>query len=189
MPLFTSSRERLLWLLVFAVFVAIFSTLFIGQALAKYFRNQNIQNVVFLLSMLLVGTMLIIHAEKTKLSRVEFTLLLGIVAVYIMLFLRLRVSERSHPFEYSVLVIFINKALVERQKHGKYIPMPALFSLVLAFLIVVLDECIQIFLPNRVFDPLDILFNGFAVTMAICSSAAIAWVHKFINRSNKSKAL
>ncbi len=43
MPLFTSSREKHLWIWAFSVFAAIFSTLFIGQPLARLLANQNIQ--------------------------------------------------------------------------------------------------------------------------------------------------
>jgi hypothetical protein len=42
----------------------------------------------------------------------------------------------------------------------------------------VLDECIQIFLPDRVFDTDDILFNGFAGLMAIGSSLVLQWIRK-----------
>lgn len=42
----------------------------------------------------------------------------------------------------------------------------------------VVDECIQAFLPNRVFDPTDMLFNTLAAVMAIVASAALAWARR-----------
>ncbi len=182
MALFTSSREQQLWLWVLAVLVAIFATLFIGQPLISILSNQNIQAALFMLGMALVGAAIVVHALKTKPKKIELVVLLGIVAVYILFFLRLGLAERSHLLEYSVLAIFIHKALRERVHHGKQISMPALLAFVISFLIGVLDECIQIVLPNRVFDLEDIIFNGFAVTMAIGANVVFAWVRKRINK-------
>ena len=182
MGLFTSSREKHLWIWSFAVLTTIFSTLFIGQPLARLFGNQDVRAVVFVLVMILVGATIIIHALKTKPGKVEITLLLGIVAVYIMFFLRLGMPERSHLMEYSVLAIFIHKAIIERVNQGKQIRWPALLSFFLAFLIGVVDECIQIILPERVFDTDDIIFNAMAVAMAIGSCVVLAWVSKRMGR-------
>ena len=85
-------------------------------------------------------------------------------------------------FEYSVLVIFIHKALIERAIQGKKIPKPALVAFLTAFAIGVLDEFTQLFLPSRVFDPIDILFNGFVAFMAIGASMVILWVRKKISK-------
>ncbi len=178
MPLFTSSREKHLWIWAFSVFAAIFSTLFIGQPLARLLANQNIQAVFFVLGMLLVGATITVHGLKTKPSKIEIAIWLGIGAVYIMFFLRLGIPERSHLIEYSVLAIFIHKALTERVGHGTKILLVALMSFVVTFLIGILDECIQIVLPNRVFDPEDIFFNGSAVTIAIGSSMVLNWVRR-----------
>ena len=178
MPLFTSSREKRLWCWVLAVLVAIFSTLFIGQPLVQLFSNQDIQAVFFVLGMVLVAATIIVHGFQTKPSKIEWTLLLGIIAVYQMLFLRLGLSERSHLIEYSVLAIFIHKALTERKNLDRQILNPALLTLVMAFLIGVIDECIQMVLPNRVFDPADIFFNGMAITMAIGARLLLTWIRK-----------
>ena len=183
--LFTSSREKRLWFWAFAVFAAIFSTLFMEKTLANQLKDQNIQAVFFVFGMLLVAAAVIVHGLKTKPSRIELSILLGIVAVYVMFIFRLGAPERSHLMEYSVLAIFIHKALVERASQRKLILKPALFALAIAFLIGVLDEYIQIVLPNRVFDPQDILFNGIAVIMAIASSLLLIWARKRINKSKK----
>jgi VanZ family protein len=95
-----------------------------------------------------------------------------------MFFLRMGLPRRSHLIEYSVLATFVHKALIERLNQGKYIVQPALHVLLIAFLIGVLDECIQIFLPNRVFDLYDILFNGIAVAIAIGSTLVLSWLRK-----------
>jgi len=184
MTLFTSNREKRLWFWVIVVIVAIFSTLFLGQPLIELFSSQDLRAIIFVLVMLLVGTTILIHAIKTKPSRIELTIWFGLLAVYTMFILRLGMPERSHLMEYSVLAIFIHKAILERKSQGKQIPAPALIALVSTFLIGVLDECIQILLPNRYFDPEDIIFNGMAAVMAIGSSVVLNWVRK---RKNTSK--
>lgn len=184
MPLFTSSREKRLWLWAFVVFAAILSTLFIGKPLASLLSDQNVQAVFFVAGMILVGAAIAVHMFRTKPGKTEIAVVFGIVAVYMMFFLRLGLPERSHLIEYSVLAIFIHKAFRERINHSAANYSPALFAFTLTFLIGVLDECIQIVLPDRVFDPLDIVFNGMAITMAIGSSVAYAWVRKWTGKSN-----
>ena len=183
MAIFTSSQEKRLWLYALIVLVAILSTLIMGRPLQEMLRDQNIQAIFFSLGMLLTGGAIIAHGLKVRPSNTEIAIWFGLAAVFIMFIFRLGAPERSHLMEYSVLAIFIHKAFIERVNQGKRIPMPGLFSFVIAFLIGVLDECIQLFLPNRVFDLLDILFNGFAVTMAIGTSVFITWVQKRIAKS------
>ena len=166
MPLFTSHLEKRLWFCVITVLIAIFSMLFIGQPLINLLSNQDIQAIFFLLGMLLVAIIILMHGLKTTTSRTEIIIIVGILAVFVMFFLRLGLTERSHLIEYSVLAIFTHKALLERQKNSRHVPMPALLAFMTTFLIGVLDEAIQIILPNRIFDVEDIIFNGMAAAMA-----------------------
>ena len=183
MTIFTSKREKQLWVWAFVVIVVIFSTLFLGQPLAIFFSSQDVRAFVFVIVMFLVGLTILIHAIKTKPSGLELTLWIGLAAVYIMFILRLGMPERSHLMEYSVLAVFIHKAIVERKNQGKKIPMPALIALVVSFTIGVLDECIQILLPDRYFDPEDIVFNGMAAALAIGSNVLLNRVRKWRNTS------
>ncbi len=185
---FTSSREKRLWLWAFVVFATIYATLFIGRPLANQLRDQNIQAIFFLFGILLVGAAIIVHGLRTKPSKLEISILLGIIAVYVMFIFRLGAPERSHVMEYSVLAIFIHKALIERAHQRKLIVAPAFLAVIVAFLIGVLDESIQIILPNRVFDPQDILFNGIAVTVAVGASALLTEVRKRIEKTKIEKS-
>jgi len=45
------------------------------------------------------------------------------------------------------------------------------------------DEWIQIFLPDRVFDPEDILFNALSALMAIGVSLALQWTRKRFSKN------
>ena len=106
MPFFTSSREKHLWLSAFVVFVVIFSTLFLGQPLATLFSRQDLRAVIFLIVMFFVGATILVHAIKTKPTKIELTIVLGMVAVYTMLILRLGMPQRSHLMECSVLAFY-----------------------------------------------------------------------------------
>lgn len=187
MPLFTSAREKRLWLYAFIVLLTIISTLIFGQPLVEVLGNQDIRAAIFLIVMMLVGATIVVHGLKTRPSKTEITIWLGLAAVYIMFFLRLGLPERSHLMEYSVLAIFIHKALIERESQGNQVWMPALLAFVATLIIGTIDECIQIVIPDRVFDPNDMLFNGLAGLMAIGSSMALQWIRKKKSKSKASK--
>ena len=180
MSVFTSSREKRLWLYTFLVLVAIISTLIFGGELVPR-MDQDLQGALFFYTMIAIAITVILHGLITRPGKAEITIWLGLSAVYIMLYSRLGFAERSHLFEYSILAIFIHKALIERAIQGKNILKPALVAFLIAFAIGVLDEFIQLFLPKRVFDPIDILFNGFAAFLAIGASLAIRWVRKKVS--------
>ena len=178
MALFTSVREKRFWIWAFLVFLAIYASLLMGRPLANQLRDQNIQAVFFVAGMLLATASVIVHGIVSKPGKIELAILLGIIAVYLMFIFRLGAPERSHVIEYSVLAIFMHKALLARAQKIKPILAPALMALVGASLIGVVDESLQLFLPNRVFDPIDILFNVIAVIMAIGAGTLLTWIRR-----------
>lgn len=177
MSLFTSSREKRLWLYTLLVLVAIFSTLVYGGHLVSAI-DPDFQGALFFYTMLAIAATVVLHGLIRKPGIAEITVWIGLSAVYLMLYARLGFAERSHLFEYSILVIFIHKALVERKKYAKEIPNPALISFLMASAIGIFDEFIQLYIPDRVFDPIDIFFNCFAAFMAIAASEVIRWVRR-----------
>ena len=88
-------------------------------------------------------------------------------------------TERSHLIEYGVVGILIFEALTERASQGRRVPLPPLLAVLATATLGVLDEGIQAILPNRVFDPVDILFNLLAGTMAVGASVALAWARRW----------
>ncbi|WP_086478451.1 VanZ family protein [Arenibacter amylolyticus] len=185
MSCFTSSKEKHLWGWTLVVFAAIVATLFMGEPLVKFFGSQDVQALVFVLGMVLAGTAILINAIKRKPGRMEWVLWFGVLAVYVMLFLRLGLPERSHLFEYSILAILVQDALIERKNNGSYKGSPALWAMLMVFSVGVLDEIFQLFLPYRVFDPLDILFNGFVIAVAIGAKVMLTWGRKFTQKNQK----
>lgn len=184
----TSAFEKRLWIGASVVTAAIYSTLFLGRPLLELFGDQNIQAILFLTGMFLVGLVIVISGVLTQNGKVVFVLYFGILAVYFMLFVRLGLAERSHVIEYSVLAILIYNALKERQKNGITIRALPFAAMIITFIIGVLDECLQLVIPNRHFDFADILFNGMVIVLAILSSIFINWIKGLIwSRNNIQK--
>lgn len=178
MPLFTSSREKKLWLYAMLVLIAIVSTLMLGHPLQEMLKDQNVQAVFFLLAMVLVGTTILIHGLTVRPSKTEIATWVGLTAIYITFILRLGIPERSHLIEYSVLAIFIHQALIERRSPKAQSLSLGIVAFIVTTLIGFIDESIQLYLPNRVFDPNDILFNCLAALIAIGGSIILQWVRR-----------
>lgn len=180
MSFFTSQRERRLWAWTLTVVVAIYSTLVLASRLTDVMRDHGqIMVFLFVLGCLLVLTAAVTQGLRARPKGLEIAVALGVVAAYLMVFVRMTSAvERSHLIEYGVVAIFIFAALTERIRNGHNVPIPAVLAIIAASLIGVLDESIQLMLPARVFDPLDILFNIFAAIMAVSASIALGWARR-----------
>ena len=191
MPLFSSVRERRLWAWTLLVVVAIYATLGLASTLARLLRDVGLLHessavVMFLAGMVLVGATIVTRGLKVRPGGVEVAVALGVAAAYFMVFVRIAIlEERSHLIEYGVVAVLIHEALAERADQGRRVPVPALLAFLAAVLVGVVDEGIQWFLPNRVFDPQDILFNALAAFMAIAASVALAWARRRTWRSRR----
>ena len=118
---------------------------------------------------------------------VEIAVALGVTAAYLLVFLRMAgPEERSHMIEYGVVGVFIFEALAERASQGRRVPALPLLAVLATAALGLLDECIQVFLPSRVFDPQDILFNLLAGTMAVGASVALAWARRWTRSRRES---
>ena len=181
MPLFKSSREKRYWLYACIVLVALIVSLIFAESLVRLSDNEELLGLIGFLGMLLIAATIIVHGLKTRPSKVEITVWLGLAAVFLILYMRIGHPERTHLMEYGVMAIFIHKALMERASHIKKISRPGLLAFLLTALIGALDEFIQLLLPGRVFDPIDILFNTLAAFASIGASLIILWVRKRFN--------
>ncbi len=177
MSLFASDRERRLWLWALAVVVGIYSTLGLAGTLAVGLPDE-LAAVGFLAAMFLAGLTILTEGLKTRPGGIEIGIALGIAAVYLMVAFRMAIPERSHLIEYSVVAVFIYEALTERASQGRRVPVAALVAVLATGLVGALDEGIQAFLPNRVFDPIDILFNFLAGVLAVTTSVALGWARR-----------
>ncbi len=177
--LFTSERERRLWAWTLAVVVAIYSTLGLARTLFDRLGHLNLGVGLFLVCCLLVVATAVTLGVRVRPGGAELAVALGVVAAYLLVFVRMSIpTERSHLIEYGVVALFIHEALTERARHGRRVPAPALLAVLAATLIGVFDECIQLALPSRVFDPIDMLFNLLAAAMAVTASSALRWARR-----------
>ena len=183
MPFFSSSREKRLWTYTLLVVVAIYLTLGLASTLAGVLYNQGLSAVVFLASMFLVALTVLTQGLKTRPGGVEIGVGLGIAVVYLMVFFRLTIPERSHLIEYGVVAVFIYEALTERLGRGRSVPLPALLAILATSLVGAIDEAIQLFLPSRVFDWNDILFNFLASLMAVIAMVVLGWARRLAGRA------
>lgn len=184
MAFYRSSREKKLWLWALLVLLGIYATLLVGKPIIDHMRESGITIIGFLTVMFLVALTVVLHGLKVKMGKTEIVVWIGIAAVYIMVLLRITVlEERSHLMEYSVLAVLIHEALLERNHHGKIVRFPALLAIGLTILFGAIDESIQFFLPHRVFDIQDIVFNSMAAIMAMGASKALTWARKKIRKA------
>ena len=179
MSLFTSDRERRLWLWTLVVLAAIYSTLGPATTLVAYLRERNLLRVSSTVILLIVVGVIVWQWVKRRPSLGEIGVALGIAAVYLMAWIRIPIpEERTHLIEYSIVAILIYQALSERQRNGRKVPAPAALAVGITALLGLLDETIQTILPNRVFDIIDVGFNAAAGLMAVLAIVALAWARQ-----------
>lgn len=188
MSLFTSKRERRLWLALVIVLAGIYVTLGQAPAIVALLGERIVESAgtnLFFLVLALLIVIPIFFIDK-RLDRVETAIGIGILAVYLMAWLRIGSwEERTHLFEYALVAGLVHEALLERRDNGRSVPVPAILALVLSILLGCLDEAIQFLLPNRVFDPIDVAFNSLAATMIIGARCVAGWVRRWRDRRRK----
>ena len=189
MDLFSSSRERRLWTWAAVVVVAIYSTLGLARRLADALAGTGLGESLFVLCFVVILVAIVTQGLKTKPTGPEIGVALGVAAAYLMVFVRMAVpTERSHLIEYGVVALIIHEALRERADHGRHVPAPALLAILTTSLVGTLDECIQWFVPSRVFDRVDILFNVLAAVMSVAASGSLRWVRQRPGRDADARA-
>ncbi len=182
---FSSRRERRLWIALLIVLLGIYATLGktpeIVAALGADIIESAEANLVFALLALLV-VIPVFFVDK-RLARVEIAVGIGILAVYLLAWLRLGSwEERTHLFEYALVAALAHEALLERRDQGRRVPVPTLLALLISLLLGLLDESIQYLLPNRVFDPVDVAFNSLAASVIIGSRWVVRRLRTLVER-------
>lgn len=179
MTLLTSKRERWLWLGSLVIVITIYLTLGLARDPASLLEARGLLDALYLVGFLLVIATIAVQGLKGRFGNLELGLMLGVTAVYLLLFIRLaNPLERTHLIEYSVLAIFIFEALKERKQNGGSVPSPALVAFILTALLGWLDEGIQAVLPNRIYDLRDIVFNCLAGFVAIAANIILGRARK-----------
>jgi len=176
--LFASRRERWLWTLTSLLIVTIFSTLGLASTLVGVLLERREFDSVFIAGFFLMGVAVLTQGLQVRRRGFEIGVALGVAAVYLMVFARLGIPERSHLFEYGVVAMFIHQALTERAACGRNVPQPFLLAIAATATIGTLDELVQLVLPSRHFEWIDIAFNVFAAVMGSMASAVLGWARR-----------
>ena len=182
--MFTSSRERRYWIYACAVVVAIYLSLGITPFVSQFLRDTGLLGPAFVAGLLLIIAAVVAAAFKARLRGLEIAVLLGIVAAYLLLLVRIEIlEERSHILEYGVVAIFVYEALAERARDtGRAWTIP-LAAIVVAGVFGVIDELLQSLIPNRTFDLRDIGFNLAAAGVAVTARVLLDWARRRTLRS------
>ncbi|MBT8253868.1 MAG: VanZ family protein [Bacteroidia bacterium] len=175
MSVFTSKREKRLWVSVLLILTAIYSTLGLAGELAAFLRSRAQLDKVYIACFSIVVIVLIGLAIINKTRALLIFTGLGLLAVYTMVIVRMGLSpeERTHLFEYALVGILIYLALKERKKTKSLNKSPFWMAIVITLLLGWLDEGIQAMIPNRVYDIRDVGFNAIAGISGIFSMAVL----------------
>ena len=159
--------------------MALFASLTLAGKLARVLGQSPAGGVLFGLGCLLVLLAVMTQGLKARPRGLEIGVALGVVAAYILVFVRISVpAERTHLIEYGVLALLLHEALLERARNGRRAPVPWFTAMLLTASIGVLDELVQGMLPSRVRDPRDMGFNALAAVMAVTANASLSWVRR-----------
>lgn len=182
--MFTSRRERRLWTWVAVALAGGYLSLGLANALASRASDTGLDAGLFLVGIALFVAMAVSRGLQRKPTPTGMVVALGVTAVYALLAVRL-VSpvERSHLVEYGVVAILVHEALLERRANDAPTPVPALLAIGIATVLGVVDELIQIVLPNRVYDPIDILFNAIAVVAGVGLVVVVGRTRDLVGRA------
>ena len=174
MRLFYSTREKKLWIWAFVVFLAIYSTLGLGGLFIENPFLIDLLIPLYMGSFFTLVVILIIGLVRYQLKRHFIWLLLGIFLVAVMVVVRMNMSaiERTHLFEYALLSSLVFYALMERRQFVKAKIHPAILTIIICFAIGWIDEGVQYFIPGRVYDFQDVIFNLSAILITV----TFAWV-------------
>lgn len=165
--MFSSVRERRLWLAAAAVLAAIYATLGLARTLADELRNRGLIDDLFFGGFVLILAAIVVVGLRRRPGPAEVALVMAVAVVYGFVLLRMALpEERTHLIEYSVLALVVVEALRERTANGRGPPSPALGAMAIAGAAGIVDEAIQALIPSRVFDWRDIAFNLLAVALA-----------------------
>jgi len=176
---FTSERERRLWLLVAAAVALIYGTLAVAPTVAAFLRSRALLGGAFIAGVILIGLAILLLGAGTRPRPIQVGIVLGLVAVLMLAPIRIALpEERTHLIEYGVIALIVYEALTERIRNGRTVRARFLIALSITGAFGIGDELIQWVLPNRVFDPEDIVVNLAAAAIALTGRVAVGRIRR-----------
>ena len=159
MPSALSTRERRYFFAALAVAILILGSSFFAPKVSAWLRAEELLAIAFSTAFVLTLIALVAMARDAKLGKADLGLIVGILAVFVFAAVRMNLpEERSHLIEYAILSALLFEALRPQEDESGLLR-AAFAAAILASLIGLLDELIQIAVPGRVFDIRDVSFN------------------------------
>ncbi len=175
MSFFVSARERWLWCWALAVLVAAYSSMGSARWAAAWLRQHGVLTETFTAVLVIGAAVLVWRWSQRRPGVREVAVGVAVGIGFLMAGARIdSPEERTHLIEYGSLAALTHQALKERRRGGRTVPAPAVTALIAVCLLGWLDEAIQAFLPNRVYDLRDVGFNTLAVVMMVAGSVVLS---------------
>lgn len=168
MTLFTSPRERLYWTVAILALLIIYATLGLQPEVASLLRSLGLIELSYFAGFVLILITIPILGFVKGFHWSKIALAIGLFSMVSFAISRIGLAEeRTHLIEYGFIGTLAYLAIDERNKHSPLSVNPVFLAIIIAGIAGVFDECFQYFIPGRVFDPRDILFNVLASSGSI----------------------
>ncbi|MDX1643816.1 MAG: VanZ family protein [Thermoanaerobaculia bacterium] len=186
MSLFTSTRERRLWLLALGTLILIYSTLGLARTAVEVLRDNNLLRLSVALVMVASAAVVMWRIGRQRPGRREVAVVALAGAVYLAaLVVMERAEERLHLLEYGLVAAFVFWALEERRANGAFGGRSWLWAILATAAAGWLDEGIQHILPSRYYDLKDVGLNAGGAILAVLTIEARAWARRRDRRAGK----
>lgn len=166
-------RERRLWIAVGLAIGAILVSLYPLQFVLDFLRARNLLRLSIAAIFLLALAAAVWWLARRRAPLAAWGILAAAGAVYVGAAAWLDVpQERLHLVQYGALALLLEAAFAARRAPAGRLGV-AWRALAAAAAIGLLDEIVQGILPNRQYDPRDVLFNLLSAGLALASAAAL----------------
>ena len=133
MSLFTSVREKRLWIVAASYLGAIYVSLYFVQFALDYLRERNLLRSALLLLFGGTAALILVGIWRSRPGWREWAVLATAAAVYLVVIDQMEIlQERLHILEYGALALLLRAALVERWSQSvlraRWQSMPALWA-------------------------------------------------------------
>ncbi len=168
-------KARTKWILIICEILLIYSTLYIVRFITMFLRERGLLSLTIYTMTAVFFLLVALYVLRLKPPILSILLLIPILGAYGVLFLKMKIPvERIHLLEYGLLGFMLTGVLNDRWRAGR----SAGGALAGAATAGYVDEAIQYFLPNRVYDLRDVGFNALAGFSGIVVFAVLHWVQR-----------
>ena len=176
MRLFVSRRERWLWTCAVLVISVVYLTLGVVRDLLQPLEASGWGPCLFLSGCFLVLVFVLTQGMTKRPGWAEIVAGIGIAAVYGFTLMSIALpEERMHLIIYGIVALLIYAALLERSASGQKVFASPVVVVMVTAVLGLIDECLQLALPDRVFDVRDILYDALAAALAVIANASLRW--------------